>query len=165
MSHPDSILTALTGQAGIQLRGTHRGHGSKPDASPGESSCSSSSSAARNAIHGPYIGCTVTPRMLGPAMPATLPSSMKLSVRALLIKGYTVVHRAPDARIGAAMSRSTTLRVKSSSGFSRSHHPGLRAAWDLSAIHSAPPPLPITTIVRASGSIAEAREISLTEAS
>ena len=71
----------------------------------------------------------------------------------------------PDARSGDATSRSTTSLVKSSSGFSRLHQPGLRAAWDFSASHSAPPPLPITTIERASESIAEAREISLTVAS
>jgi len=52
--------------------------------------------------------------------------------------------------------------VKSSSGFSRFHHPGFRDACILSASHSAPPPLPITTIERACGSIAEAREISAT---
>ena len=82
-----STLTASAGHAGMQVRAVQLGHGSKPSASPGESSSSSSRSAARNAIHGPYTGCTVTPRMLGPAMPATLPSSMKLSVGPLLMNG------------------------------------------------------------------------------
>ncbi len=46
-------LIAPTGQAGMHERGTHRGHGSKPAASPLESISSSSRIAARNAIHGP----------------------------------------------------------------------------------------------------------------
>ena len=56
MSHPLGKLTACTGQAGIQLRTTHPGHGSKPTASPGASRSASINSAARNAIHGPYAG-------------------------------------------------------------------------------------------------------------
>src|SRR5579885_3114714 len=116
MSHPDGNATALAGHAAMQLLVEQEGHGSKPDASPGSSRAQSTRSAARKAIHGPNLGCTITPTMLGPASPAAFPSCMKLRVARPFMNGNTIEHRAPDFRTAGAISDSTVARVKSSRG-------------------------------------------------
>src|SRR5579862_4488957 len=64
-----------------------------------------------------------------------------------------------------AMSRSTTTRVKSSSGLSRAIQPGFRSQCRLKQSQKTPPPLPITMIDWARGAIASTRYGGVTAAS
>src|SRR5581483_2802057 len=148
MSQPSSD-TAPAGQAGTHARSTQPGQGSKPAAGRGASTANGTSTAARNAIQGPYSGWSSTPTRPGVPSPATAASRRKETGSDANRNGYSTRHGTPPATRLTAWSTHASVKRSSGSGSAASAGDPAHAARN--ARQNAPPPLPTTIAVTASG--------------